>query len=59
VLTRRATGFRGTPERPLDPAGLREKFMLLTQRLDRSRMEHLFERLQQVETERDLNWVRV
>ena len=59
VLTRRATGFRGTPERPLDQAGLREKFMLLTQRLDRSRMEHLFERLQQVETERDLNWVRV
>jgi 2-methylcitrate dehydratase PrpD len=59
VFTRRVTGFRGTPDRPLDQAGLREKFMLLTQRLDRSRMEQLFERLQQVETERDLKWIRV
>jgi 2-methylcitrate dehydratase PrpD len=59
VLTRRVTGFRGTPDHPLDQAGLREKFMMLTHRLDRSRMEHLFERLQQVETERDLKWIRV
>jgi 2-methylcitrate dehydratase PrpD len=59
VLSRRVTGFRGTPERPLDEAGLRQKFMLLTRHLDRSRMEHLFERLQQVEMERDLNWIRV
>src|SRR5262245_611377 len=59
VFTRRVTGFRGTPERPLDQAGLREKFMLLTHRLDRSSMEHLFERLQQLDEERDLNWIRV
>jgi 2-methylcitrate dehydratase PrpD len=59
VLTRRVTGFRGTPERPLDQAGLREKFMLLTRHRDRSRMEHLFEKLQQVETERDLSWLKV
>jgi len=58
-FTHRVTGFRGTPERPLDQAGLREKFMLLTQRLGRPRMEQLFERLQQVEMERDLNWIRV
>ena len=58
-LTRRVAGFRGTPERPLDQAGLREKFMRLTRHLDRSRMEHLFERLQRVETERDLNWIKV
>jgi 2-methylcitrate dehydratase PrpD len=59
VLTRRVTGFRGTPERPLDRAGLREKFMLLTRRLDRARMEQLFERLEQMETERDLHWIKV
>jgi len=57
VLTRRVTGFRGMPEHPLDQAGLREKFMLLTRHLDRTRMEQLFERLQRVEKERDLNWL--
>jgi hypothetical protein len=59
VLTHRATGFRGTPEYPLDQASLREKFMLLTRDLDRAKMERLFERLQQVEKERDLNWLKV
>jgi 2-methylcitrate dehydratase PrpD len=59
VLTHSVTGFRGTPERPLDQAGLREKFMLLTRHLDRTKMERLFARLQQVEKERDLNWLKV
>src|SRR5215468_1304630 len=53
VFTRRVTGFRGTPERPLDQAGLREKFLMLTRHLNRSKMEDLFDTLQQVETEPD------
>src|SRR5882672_8627680 len=32
VVTRRVTAFMGTPSRPLDRAGMREKFMLLTKR---------------------------
>jgi 2-methylcitrate dehydratase PrpD len=59
VLSRRVTEFRGTPERPLDQAGLREKFLLLTRHLDRAKMEGLFERLQQIETEKSLDWLRV
>jgi 2-methylcitrate dehydratase PrpD len=59
VLTRRVTEFRGTPERPLDQEGLREKFMLLTRHLDRAKMERLFERLQQIEGEKDLDWLKV
>jgi 2-methylcitrate dehydratase PrpD len=59
VLSRRVTEFRGTPERPLDQAGLREKFLLLTRHLDRAKMDRLFERLQQIETEKNLDWLKV
>jgi 2-methylcitrate dehydratase PrpD len=59
ALTRRVTEFRGTPERPLDQEGLREKFMLLTRHLDRIKMERLFERLQHIEEEKDLDWLRL
>ena len=47
------------PERPLDQAGLREKFLLLTRHLNRAKMERLFERLQQIETEKTLDWLKV
>jgi 2-methylcitrate dehydratase PrpD len=59
VLSRHVTEFRGTPARPLDGAGLREKFLLLTRHLDRARMERMFERLQQIESEKDLVWLKV
>jgi 2-methylcitrate dehydratase PrpD len=59
VLSRNVTEFRGTPSRPLDQAGLREKFLLLTRHLDRAKMERMFERLQQIEREKDLDWLRV
>jgi len=59
VLSRHVTEFRGTPERPLDQAGLREKFMLLTRNFDRAKMERMFDRLQQIETEKTLDWLKV
>jgi 2-methylcitrate dehydratase PrpD len=59
VLTRSVAGFPGTPEHPLDGAGLRERFLMLTRHLNRSSMERLFDRLQQVEMEQDLNWIKV
>jgi 2-methylcitrate dehydratase PrpD len=58
-VSRRVTNFKGTPERPLDPAELKEKFMLLTRHLERSRMEATFERLQHIEREKTLDWVSV
>jgi 2-methylcitrate dehydratase PrpD len=58
-VSRRVASFKGTPERPLDQAELRDKFMLLTKHLDRSRMETTFERLQHIENEKTLDWVNV
>jgi len=59
VLSQRVTAFTGTPERPLDRAGLRQKFMLLTKAHPEAAMARLFDRLQQIETEADLNWLSV
>jgi 2-methylcitrate dehydratase PrpD len=53
------TAFSGTPERPLDRAGLKEKFMLLTRSHPEQAMAKLFDRLQAIETEPDLDWLRV
>jgi 2-methylcitrate dehydratase PrpD len=58
-VTRTVTSFKGTPERPLDRAELREKFLLLTQHLGRDRMSPLFDRLQAIETEKSLDWLNV
>jgi 2-methylcitrate dehydratase PrpD len=58
-LTQRVTSFKGTPERPLDRAELREKFLLLTQRLGQEKMAPLFERLQGIENEKALDWLDV
>lgn len=59
TVTRRVTEFSGTPERPLDRTGLREKFMLLSKRFPRADMERLFERLQNLENETSLDWLSV
>ena len=58
-VSRMVTSFKGTPERPLDRAELREKFLLLTQRLGRDRMVPLFDRLQSIESETTLDWLNV
>ncbi len=58
-LTRRATEFSGTPANPLDEAGLREKFMLLAKRYPAPAMGRLFDRLQTIESEPNLDWLSV
>jgi 2-methylcitrate dehydratase PrpD len=58
-LTRRAEGFKGTPEQPLDRTEMREKFLLLTRHCDRDAMGGLFERIQNLENERNLDWLKV
>ena len=59
VVTQRVTAFMGTPERPLDRAGMREKFMLLTKRFAAADMSRLFDRLQGLENEQTLDWISV
>jgi 2-methylcitrate dehydratase PrpD len=58
-VSRRVTSFKGTPDRPLDQAELKEKFMLMTRHLEHSKMEAMFERLQRIESEKTLDWVSV
>ena len=58
VLSQRVTAFTGTPERPLDRAGLREKFMLLTRSQKEDDMARLFDRMQAIEGEPELGWLR-
>ncbi len=58
-VTRRVAGFKGTPESPLDRAEMREKFLLLTRHCNRAAMERLFERIQNLEGERTLDWIKV
>jgi 2-methylcitrate dehydratase PrpD len=59
TFSRRVADFAGTPETPLDRAGMREKFLLLTRHCDGKAVARLFERLQNLESERNLDWLRV
>jgi 2-methylcitrate dehydratase PrpD len=58
-FARRFTDFKGTPQRPLTRAELREKFLLLTQAFPRAEMERWFERIQNFENEPNLDWLSV
>ena len=58
-VSRHVTSFKGTPERPLERAELRGKFLLLTQRLGPDKMIALFDRLQAIENEKTLDWLNV
>ena len=59
VLKKTVDDFKGTPESPLDRAGVRERFMLLTRHCPPGDMERLLARLQNLENERNLDWIGV
>src|SRR5712671_4309632 len=59
VLTRSVADFKGTPERPLDRAELEEKFLLLTRHCTADDMGRMLDRLEDLETESNLDWIRV
>jgi 2-methylcitrate dehydratase PrpD len=58
-LTKRVADFKGTPETPLERAEMRDKFQLLTRHCDRTAMARLFDRLQNLEAEKSLDWLKV
>ena len=58
-LTQHVTEFLGMPGRPLTGRDMREKFLLLTQKYPGKQMERIFERIQGVEAEANLDWLRV
>jgi 2-methylcitrate dehydratase PrpD len=59
VLERHVADFKGTPSRPLDRAELRDKFLLLTRHCPADEMGEMFDRLQNLEHEPDLDWIGV
>ncbi|MEA2997410.1 MAG: hypothetical protein QOG74_2959 [Alphaproteobacteria bacterium] len=59
VLSKTVSDFKGTPERPLEQADLRERFMLLTRHCGMRDMERMFTRLQNIEHESSLDWLAV
>jgi 2-methylcitrate dehydratase PrpD len=59
TLSKRVDSFKGTPEQPLTPDEMREKFLLLTRHCEPKAMARLFGRLQNLEHERSLDWVKV
>jgi 2-methylcitrate dehydratase PrpD len=59
VLRKTVEDFKGTPESPLDRAGVRERFMLLTRHCPPGDMERLLARLQNIENETSLDWLAV
>jgi 2-methylcitrate dehydratase PrpD len=58
-FSRKVTSFKGTPERPMAQADLKEKFLMLTKRLDRAKADALFDRVQNIENEKTLDWLNV
>jgi 2-methylcitrate dehydratase PrpD len=57
TFTRRVEHFKGTPRNPLAPDEMRDKFLRLTRKYREGDMTRLFARLQQLETEPDLEFV--
>lgn len=59
MLEEKVTVLRATPAAPPSRDEVFEKFLVLTQHCDRRKMDEIFERLQSVETERDVGWLAV
>ena len=59
TVSREVVDFLGTPARPFDRAGMQEKFLLLTKRFPKPAMERMFDRLQNLESEKTLDWIAV
>ena len=68
-ISKRTTAFLGTPERPLDAKALREKFLMITVERSAQRssaqieknlkeMNRWFDRIQNIESEKNLNWIK-
>jgi 2-methylcitrate dehydratase PrpD len=59
VLARRVTEFLGSPARPLTGRDLRQKVMLLTQKFPAPQMAALFDRIENLQAEANLEWLHV
>jgi 2-methylcitrate dehydratase PrpD len=58
-LTRQLDDFKGTPSSPPTTADVHEKFSILMRDCPPAKSEEIFERLQNLEAEKDLQWLAV
>ncbi len=56
-FSQRTTTFMGTPEMPMDVVGLKQKFLMLTKDFGTAHMTEIFNRLQALETQSDVQWI--
>jgi 2-methylcitrate dehydratase PrpD len=59
VLSDRLETFKGNPDLPPSRDDVREKFMLLTRSCPEARMGEIFDRLQAIEREKTLDWLKM
>jgi 2-methylcitrate dehydratase PrpD len=59
VLGKSVVHFKGMPENPAGRADVYEKYSLLTADSPRTKMDEIFDRLQNIELEKDFDWLRV
>ncbi len=57
-LTQHISEFLGTPARPLTGPEMRRKFLLLTQKSPTRQMERIYDRIERLEAEPHLDWLR-
>jgi 2-methylcitrate dehydratase PrpD len=57
-LTQHVSEFLGAPARPLTGLEMRQKFLLLTQKSPARQMERIYDRIQHLEAEPNLDWLR-
>ena len=59
VLTKRVVYFKGTPQNPANRDDVHEKFSLLTRHCPKGKMDEIFDRLQNIENEKNFDWLKV
>jgi 2-methylcitrate dehydratase PrpD len=59
VLTKHVVYFKGTPQNPANRDDVHEKFSLLTGDCPRDKMDEIFNRLQNIESENNFDWLKV
>jgi 2-methylcitrate dehydratase PrpD len=59
LLTKRVVHYKGLPQNPADRNDVYEKFSLLTRHCPKGKMDEIFGRLQNIEKEKDFDWLGV
>ena len=58
-FSERTTTFMGTPEQPMTQDQLREKFLMLTREFGEANMATMFDRLQNLQDQKSIEWIGV